>query len=396
MHKNNNAEPTIIVRDRREKHQFSIHNRVIDEWLPIIDKHGYAMYSLYVRLANKADERSWPGYTLIERHLGIGPATISNFNRLLTWCGLIHVEPGDRKTSNEYYILNVPTCTPEAIQDIRNKATTHFPAKSTFLQALLRRLETWQPIQERWARGRKKPVIIHPNQLPLPEATGQPASPGKVPTSPGEDPTSPGKVPTSPGEDPTSPGKEEQSETTIRKQQSEITIQTQQSTTTSTTPTSEQTSDDVVGLRDILSDFNVQEPVLSQLVTNNITTEDVQAWIWYTQTQSSLTDPTAFVISRLQQHIPPPAKLRELVGITQQLNDEDWEILQEYVSDRKLDGNWWRLLSEEQGDKRLAGLFTEELLETWYTFCCVDQPVAKRSNSRRDSKTERNRYAAIR
>ena len=27
----------IVVRDRRSMHQFSIHNRVVDEWFPIIN-----------------------------------------------------------------------------------------------------------------------------------------------------------------------------------------------------------------------------------------------------------------------------------------------------------------------------------------------------------------------
>jgi hypothetical protein len=167
-----NNEDQIIVRDRRQKHQFSIHNRVVDEWLPIIGQTGYALYSLYVRMANRDDERCWPGYTLISEHLGIGRSSISDHNRLLEWCGLVHVEHGDPNRPNEYYILDIPPVTPETLEKVRQAATNELGPKSKFRQTILNRLEGRQPIQALWDSGGSKPIIVHPAQMHLPLEEG--------------------------------------------------------------------------------------------------------------------------------------------------------------------------------------------------------------------------------
>ena len=105
-------EYRIRVRDRRATRQFSIENRIMDEWYPIIERIGFTLYALYVRMANeKAGERSWPGYTTITQHLHVSPGSVSNYNNLLVWCSLIHIVPGNRRRPNDYYILTVPTVT---------------------------------------------------------------------------------------------------------------------------------------------------------------------------------------------------------------------------------------------------------------------------------------------
>ena len=53
--------------------------------------------------------------------------------------------------------------------------------------------------------------------------------------------------------------------------------------------------------------------------------------------------------------------------MVQQLDADDREALEAYAELRRWDGRWWRLFSEKEGDERLAELFTEELLEAWYT-----------------------------
>jgi len=196
-------EATICVRDRRERHQFSIHNKIIDHWLPIIGTPGLALYSLYVRMSNKKDERCYPGYTLIANHIGISTATVCHYNRLLVICNLIYIHRStSRRKPNNYYILDIPPCNEHQIQRIRNQAVTYYPPSSNFLRALLKRLARWVPIETRWSDDR--PTIIHPDQL-------------RLWTLPGKDPTSLGKDPTSLGKDSTSPSKVEQSERTIRR-----------------------------------------------------------------------------------------------------------------------------------------------------------------------------------
>jgi len=138
----------IVVRDRREPHQFSVHNRVIDEWLPIIGLTGLVLYALYVRMANRVDERAFPGYTLIQRHLGISRSTISRCNQLLRLYGLIHIQPGTRTRPNYYYILDIPEVTPEKLSALRERVTQI--RDRAFVRTVLKRIEEWLPIEAHW------------------------------------------------------------------------------------------------------------------------------------------------------------------------------------------------------------------------------------------------------
>lgn len=313
-------EPAVVirVRDRRQKHQFSIHNRVIDEWLPIIGLHGYALYSLYVRMANQTDERCYPGYTTISQHLGIGTTTISNHNRLLVWCGLIHIEPGNRKASNDYYILDIPKVTSEALDSIRQAAMTDLSEKSKFHRTVLNRLDNWQSIQDIWARHRKLSVqVVHPDQMNLPLDVGTPSA--EQGTPPAEHGTPPAEHGTPPAEHGTPPGGVEQSETTIR----------------SNNP-KQQSNNNTVAVVELLSTFGVTEPALSNPVILDAHPTDVRAWIWYAQTQGNLKDPRAFVISKLRKRQNPPLKFRLLAGLPQETItwlEEHWH-LQGYLGGR--------------------------------------------------------------
>jgi hypothetical protein len=213
-----NSSTVIRVRDRRQKHQFSVHNRVIDQWLPIVGQAGYALYSLYVRMANNDDERCYPGYTTIGEHLGVSPATISNHNKLLVWCQLLHIEPGNQRKPNDYYILDVPAVTPETLDAIRRAAAAELPPNNKFRRTVFKRLDKWQPIQAIWDRHKKSRhvIVVHPNQLSLfPDQAG--TSLAEHPTSLAEQGTSLAEHPTSLAEQGTFPGEVEQSETTIRK-----------------------------------------------------------------------------------------------------------------------------------------------------------------------------------
>lgn len=208
----------ITVRDRRQVHQFSIHNLVVDEWLPIITIWGLGLYTFFVRLANRRDERSFPGYRLIQRHLKMSPTTISHYNKLLVWCGLVHIEPGDRVNSNDYYILDIPKVTPEKLAEIRQQAIEHFPPGNKFLKALLKRLDKWQPVQALWDAGSdKRTVVVHKAQLALPLDEGvDGATPDKQGTTPDKQGATPNKEGATPNKEGAPPGVAEQSETTIR------------------------------------------------------------------------------------------------------------------------------------------------------------------------------------
>lgn len=216
-------DPQIItVRDRRAKYQFSIHNRIMDDWLPIIGPQGYMLYSLYVRMANREDENSFPGYRMIQAHLGIGPATISNYNKLLTWCGLIYIEAGNNTESNDYYILDIPPVTPETIDSIRRQAVVALKSDNKFLTYVLKRLEEWKSLQAHWGRKKQRPIVIHSAQVALqpaqdPKNLDTPsASVAEHPTSTAEYPVSAAEQTASFAEYPASTGEAEQSESTIQ------------------------------------------------------------------------------------------------------------------------------------------------------------------------------------
>lgn len=190
-------DDAIRVRDRRDPHQFTVHNLLIDEWFPIISSNGYSLYSLFCRMAVKGEERCWPGLRMIVKHLGMGASTVSEYARLLAWCELVYILPGaagGRQTS-DYYLLDVPAVTGERLQAIqaavsadmarlaaeREKEAKKLEAGglkaaavkvrekngSAFHRTVLRRLKKWEPIQAHWGDDRPTPTIIPAGQLPL-------------------------------------------------------------------------------------------------------------------------------------------------------------------------------------------------------------------------------------
>jgi len=153
----------ITVRDRREPRQFSVHNRLIDEWLPIIGVNGLVLYAFYVRLSNRVDERAFPGFKLINRHFGFSRQTIWLYNRLLVWCDLIHIEAGDRRRSNDYYILPTPRCDEDALLRIGRRVAGGLDEKveyqARFRRLVMERIGDWCSIQELWAKPGPKVVV---------------------------------------------------------------------------------------------------------------------------------------------------------------------------------------------------------------------------------------------
>ena len=154
----NDGSNLITVQDCRESSDFDIDNRIVDQWIPIIGLQGLALYSLYVRMGNKKDAVAFPGYTLIQRHLGIGRSTISRYNHLLQCCGLLRIKSGTRTTPNYYYILDVPDVTLEYLEIIKGKAAQLGDAK--FVRSILTRIDSWQPIEAHYAHQPRDEVVV--------------------------------------------------------------------------------------------------------------------------------------------------------------------------------------------------------------------------------------------
>ena len=154
----------MIVRDRREPRQFTVGNGVIDDWFPIIGVTGLALYVFYVRLSNRKDERAFPGYRLVRRDLGYSRGTHMLHNSLLVWCQLIHIEVGNRRKSNDYYILETPVCDEEALERVRRRCLDGFDGVADYEQKfrlrILGRVDGWKPVQHWWSlHGQRRKIV---------------------------------------------------------------------------------------------------------------------------------------------------------------------------------------------------------------------------------------------
>jgi len=332
----------IVVRDRRQPKQFSIANVVIDQWLPIIGMPGYAIYSLYVRMAGLADERCWPGYTLIKTHLGIGYSTVSRYNKLLCWCRLIHIEEGDRHNTNNYYILDVPEVDLDALHAIRRHAESDMSKQDPFRSTILDRLDRWEPIQALWARPQHQVEVVRPGQMALPGLNG-PVDNSKSGTPVVEEGTPVVEEGTPvveegtpvveegtlvveegvPAQECNNPNK--QSEGTIQKNNPK-----EQSTTTG--PQSANSSS-IAAVVELLTEYGVEEWTRRDLMGCNY--DLVRAWCLYTDTQN-LNNPAGFIVSRLKSHAVPPHEFFVMAGI----QADEWAWLERHAPTRALTGVW--------------------------------------------------------
>ncbi len=212
---------TITVRDRREPRQFTIHNRLVDAWYPILGSRGFALYAFYVRLANRKDERAFPGFNLIQEHLGFSRSTIADYNRLLVWSGLILIEhrvlANKRRFRNDYFILPTPVADKDTLHRLRQRVDCALvdekqARRVKFLEMIIARLDAWQPIQTIWARNkRQREIKVVHAQLALEFLDT--VSQGDHPSLPGRPPQSPRETtPVPQGDHPSPLGEPEQDE----------------------------------------------------------------------------------------------------------------------------------------------------------------------------------------
>jgi len=108
------AEKTIVIRDRRKPNQYTTDNLLAREWLPILRVgDAFYFYSVYLSMANRETESSWSSLRTLAKYLQCSVDLIVRANKLLEICGLVYIETGNHLTSNEYYILDPPSLTPE-------------------------------------------------------------------------------------------------------------------------------------------------------------------------------------------------------------------------------------------------------------------------------------------
>jgi hypothetical protein len=116
------TEKTIVVRDRRKPNQYTTDNLIAREWLPILRVgDAFFFYSVYLSMANRETESSWGSLRTQAEYLQCSVDLIVRGNRLLEICELVHIETGNQHTSNEYYILDPPSLTPELRERIQQR-----------------------------------------------------------------------------------------------------------------------------------------------------------------------------------------------------------------------------------------------------------------------------------
>jgi hypothetical protein len=140
---------TIVVRDRRKPNQYTTDNVIAREWLPIL-RVGDALffYSVYLSMANRETESSWSSLRTLSNYLQCGIDLIVRGNKLLEICELVHIETGNHRTSNEYYILDPPSLTPDLADRILHRLEDISRQETS---------KNWQA----WARQVKKALQRH-------------------------------------------------------------------------------------------------------------------------------------------------------------------------------------------------------------------------------------------
>jgi len=89
-------------------------------------------------------------------------------------------------------------------------------------------------------------------------------------------------------------------------------------TTAETTPEITHQQQSVAEVAELLSNFGITEPAVSDPTLLSIHPDDVRAWIWYTKTQHGLTSPAGFLIHKLRRGQNPPLKFRLLSDLPQE------------------------------------------------------------------------------
>lgn len=134
---------------------YQVEKHLVTEWLPILGVVGFALYNFYLCLGD--DEMATPGIRETANHLSISASYVNLYNRLLVYCELIKIVPGEGPKPNGYILLPIPRVTQEAMERIKRKVAKDWQMKTQpgFLRrsskrqpvGLLDRLDSWEPIR---------------------------------------------------------------------------------------------------------------------------------------------------------------------------------------------------------------------------------------------------------
>jgi hypothetical protein len=151
----------IEVVNQKESHFFIVENEIVTEYRPIIGATGYDLYGFYSQMANRKKNNSlYPSMQLISAHLGYIRSTLSQYNWLLEWCGLLRIESGIVGEKNIYYLLPVKPITPELLIKLTQVLQPDDKDSKEWARFKANRLEAvkaWQPLCAHFKAPRSAP-----------------------------------------------------------------------------------------------------------------------------------------------------------------------------------------------------------------------------------------------
>ena len=183
------AEKTIVVRDRRKPNQYTTDNVIAREWLPILRVgDAFFFYSVYLSMANRQTESSWGSLRTQAEYLQCSVDLIVRGNKLLEICELVHIETGNQYTSNEYYILDPPPLTPELCARIRRRLEEIARQETSknwqsWVKQVRKALDRHRALPDIWAdrrarRGGRPVKALRPDEVAEQEIGACEAQPG--------------------------------------------------------------------------------------------------------------------------------------------------------------------------------------------------------------------------
>ncbi|MCA9974866.1 MAG: hypothetical protein KC413_03925, partial [Anaerolineales bacterium] len=136
-------------RDKTTPTKYSIHLSVMADWLKVVGKTGYLVYSSHVMITALGIEI---GTRKLADHLGMSQPAFMINTELLDMLGLVKLHRGGFTRPNIVDILDPPLITPGTLADIRAAALEDevIGRKSAtfFREALFKRLDNWSSLSD--------------------------------------------------------------------------------------------------------------------------------------------------------------------------------------------------------------------------------------------------------
>lgn len=104
-HQNQTTQTDCPSKSYRPRKNFTMIDNSIIDYAPLIGLEGIGLYNYYARYVNNQTGTAFPSYEKISKDTGAGKSRISRINNILEKHGLLKIERGDARHSNQYTLL---------------------------------------------------------------------------------------------------------------------------------------------------------------------------------------------------------------------------------------------------------------------------------------------------